>query len=115
MLEWCRGEVHCGSDRCLQSGGGTASKSPCLFAVVMERLTEEVRQESLCMLMFADDIVICSESREQVEENLERWRYVLESRGMTVSHNNTEYMKKWNSGATGSRSGKRPMSLSTWW
>ena len=34
--------------------------------------------------MFADDIVICSKSREQLEENLERWRYVLERRGVKV-------------------------------
>ncbi|KAK3521029.1 hypothetical protein QTP86_001514 [Hemibagrus guttatus] len=55
-------------------------------AVVMDQLSEEVRQESPWTMMFADDIVICSESREQVEENLERWRFVLERRGMKVSH-----------------------------
>ena len=38
--------------------------------------------------MFADDIVICSETREQVEEKLE----VEERRGMKVSHRKTEYM-----------------------
>ncbi|KAK3521622.1 hypothetical protein QTP70_014726, partial [Hemibagrus guttatus] len=47
--------------------------SPFLFAIVMDQLSEEVRQESPWTMMFADDIVICSESREQVEENLERW------------------------------------------
>ncbi|KAK3521396.1 hypothetical protein QTP70_004128 [Hemibagrus guttatus] len=55
-------------------------------AVVMDQLSEEVRQESSWTMMFADDIVICSESREQVEENLERWRFALERRGMKVSH-----------------------------
>ncbi|KAK3544402.1 hypothetical protein QTP86_010538 [Hemibagrus guttatus] len=59
--------------------------SPFLFAIVMDQLSEEVRQESPWTLMFADDIVICSESREQVEENLERWRFALERRGMKVS------------------------------
>ncbi|KAK3526858.1 hypothetical protein QTP86_000716 [Hemibagrus guttatus] len=59
---------------------------------VMDHLSEEVRQESPWTMMFADDIVICSESREQVEENLGRWRFALERRGMKVSRSKTEYM-----------------------
>ncbi|KAK3554949.1 hypothetical protein QTP86_001870 [Hemibagrus guttatus] len=66
--------------------------SPSLFVMVMDQLSEEVRQESPWTMMFADDIVICSESREQVEENLERWRFALERRGMKVSRSKTEYM-----------------------
>ncbi|MCI4385498.1 hypothetical protein PGIGA_G00051260 [Pangasianodon gigas] len=66
--------------------------SPFLFAMVMDQLSEEDRQESPCTMMFADDIVICSESREQVEENLEKWRFALERRGMRVSRSKTEYM-----------------------
>ena len=62
--------------------------SPCLFAVVVDRMTDEIREEAL----FADDIVICSESKEQVEEKLESWRYVLERRGMKVNRRKTEYM-----------------------
>ncbi|KAK3522456.1 hypothetical protein QTP86_011802 [Hemibagrus guttatus] len=65
---------------------------PFLFATVMDQLSEEVRQESPWTMMFADDIVICSESREQVEEYLERWRFALERRGMKVSHSKTEYI-----------------------
>ena len=42
--------------------------------------------------MFADDIVICSESMERVEEKLESWRYALEIRGMKVNRRKTEYM-----------------------
>eukprot|EP00064_Thunnus_orientalis_P014012 superscaffoldBa00002371_g14053 len=38
-----------------------------------DRLTDEI--------MFMDDFVISSESWEQIEENLERWRYVLERKG----------------------------------
>ncbi|KAK3529879.1 hypothetical protein QTP86_007282 [Hemibagrus guttatus] len=66
--------------------------SPFLFAIVMDQVSEEVRQESPWTMMFADDIVTCSESREQVEENLERWRFALERRGMKVSRSKTEYM-----------------------
>ena len=32
--------------------------SPCLFATVMDRMTDEVRQEAPWTMMFADDIVI---------------------------------------------------------
>ncbi|KAK3575071.1 hypothetical protein QTP86_019752, partial [Hemibagrus guttatus] len=66
--------------------------SPFLFAMVMDQLSEEVIQKSPWTMMFAGDIVICSESREQVEENLERWRFALEGRGMKVSRSKTEYM-----------------------
>ncbi|KAK3540404.1 hypothetical protein QTP70_030633 [Hemibagrus guttatus] len=60
--------------------------------VVQDQLSEEVRQESPWTMMFADDIEICSESREQMEVNLERWRFALERRGMKVSGSKTEYM-----------------------
>ena len=43
-------------------------------------------------MMFADDIVICSESKERVEDKLESWRYALERRGMKVNRRMTEYM-----------------------
>ena len=43
-------------------------------------------------MMFADDIVFCSESKERVEEKLESRRYSLERRGMKVNRTKTEYM-----------------------
>lgn len=42
--------------------------SPFLFGGVMDRLTDEVRQESMWTIMFVDNIVISSEGRELVEE-----------------------------------------------
>ena len=44
-----------------------------LCAMMMDRLTGEVQQESPWTMMFADGIVICCENREGVEEKLERW------------------------------------------
>lgn len=65
---------------------------PFLFTLMMDRLTEEVRQEFPWTAMFADDIVISSDSREKEEENLEKmWRSVLERRGINVSSGYTEY------------------------
>ena len=51
----------------------------------MDRLTDEVRREPPWTMLFADDIVICKETREEVERRLECWRYALERRGMKVS------------------------------
>ncbi|KAI5610001.1 hypothetical protein C0J50_5673 [Silurus asotus] len=51
--------------------------NPFLFAVVMDRLMDKVRQESSWTMMFADDIVICGKIMEQFEKSLERWRYAL--------------------------------------
>ena len=66
--------------------------STCLFAMMMDRMTDEIREEAPWTMMFADDIVVCSESKEQVEEKLESWRYALERRGIKVNRRKTEYM-----------------------
>ena len=58
----------------------------------MDRLTDEVRREPPWTMLFADDIVICEETRKEVERRLESWRYALERRGMKVSRSKTEYL-----------------------
>ena len=40
--------------------------SPFLFAVIMDRQTDKVRREPPWTMLFADDIVICKETREEV-------------------------------------------------
>ena len=66
--------------------------SPFLFAMVLDCLTEDVRSEAPWTMMFADDVVICVERQEEVEERLERWRRALEDRGMRISRKKTEYL-----------------------
>ena len=43
-------------------------------------------------MLFADDIVICEETRKEVEQRQEFWKYALERRGMKVSRSKTEYL-----------------------
>ena len=43
-------------------------------------------------MLFADDIVICEETREEVEQRLESWKYALERREMKVSRSMTKYL-----------------------
>lgn len=68
--------------------------SPFLFALLMDRLVNDVRQNSPWTMMFANDIVICSENRAGVEEKIERRRYALEKREIKISCSKTEYMCK---------------------
>ena len=56
-----------------------------LFAVIMDRLMDEVRREPSWTIPFADDIVICEETRKEVKRRLKCWRYALLRRGMKVS------------------------------
>ena len=49
--------------------------NPFLFAVTMDRIADEVRREPPWTMLFADDIVICEETREEVNRRLECWRY----------------------------------------
>ena len=58
----------------------------------MDRLTDEVRKEPPWTMLFADDIVICEETREEVVQRLECWRYELERRGMKVDRLKTKYL-----------------------
>ena len=61
-----------------------------LFTAIMDRITDEVRRELLCTMLFADNIVICKETKEEVERRLECWKYALERRGIKVSRSKTE-------------------------
>ena len=70
---------------------GVLPKSGCLFlfAVIMNRLTDEVRREPPWTMLFADDIVIGEETREEVERRLESRKYALKRKGMKVSRSKT--------------------------
>ena len=58
----------------------------------MDRLTDEVKREPPWTMLFADDILICKETREEVERRLKCWRYALERRGMKVSSSKSKYL-----------------------
>lgn len=46
--------------------------SPFTFAIVMDRLTDEIREEPPRTMMFTDDVAICCKSREEAETELGR-------------------------------------------
>ena len=58
----------------------------------MDVITQDLRETVPWCILYADDIVLCAESREDLEVKLERWRTALEGRGMRISRSKTEYM-----------------------
>ena len=48
-----------------------------LFAVIMDRLTNEVSRKASWTMLYSDDIAICEETRKEVERRLESWKYAL--------------------------------------
>ena len=59
--------------------------SPFLFTLVMDELTRGIQDELPWCMLFADDIVLIDETRQGVNDKLERWRHTLKSRGFRVS------------------------------
>ena len=43
-------------------------------------------------MLFADDLVLCENTRKQAEEQLELWRKVIENKGLRVGRSKTEYL-----------------------
>lgn len=66
--------------------------SPLLFAIVMEALSRECRTGCPWELLYADDLVIISDSIEDLKEKLAVWRTTLESKGLRVNVGKTKVM-----------------------
>ena len=67
--------------------------SPFLFAIIIDRLTEDIRKDAPWNMLFADDIVLCRQNHRELEKDLEIWRNALKRRGLKVSRSKTEYLR----------------------
>ncbi|XP_063593838.1 uncharacterized protein LOC134770829 [Penaeus indicus] len=65
---------------------------PFLFAIIMDTLSTVLLFLGPPSMLFADDILLCTEDNEEAEQELERWRHALERRGVKVSRSKTKYM-----------------------
>ncbi|XP_068237167.1 uncharacterized protein [Palaemon carinicauda] len=72
---------------------GTGSAlSPYLFDLVMDVVTQGIRDRSPGCMLFADNVILCSTRREVVEEKLKEWRREIENRGLKINMKETEYL-----------------------
>ncbi|KAL5146025.1 Retrovirus-related Pol polyprotein from type-1 retrotransposable element R2 [Glycine soja] len=66
---------------------------PYLFTLILDVLTEQIQEIAPRCMLFADDIVLLGESREELNERLETWRRALETHGFRLSRSKSEYME----------------------
>ena len=67
--------------------------SPFLFAVIMDKLTKNIRKEAPWDMLFADDIVLSRQNHTKLEDDLEIWKNALEGRDLKMSRSKTEHLK----------------------
>ena len=67
--------------------------SPFLFAIIMDKQTEDIRKDAPWDMLFEDDIMLCRQNYRELEDVLEMWRNALERRGLKVSRSKTKYLK----------------------
>jgi hypothetical protein len=53
---------------------------------VIDVITEEIRDKPAENMMFADDIALWGNTREEFEKKTEDWRRVMEERGLKVEY-----------------------------
>ena len=59
--------------------------SPLIFVTVVDVVTEHAKEGLLNKILYADDLVLMSESLEDLRERFERWRSALEGKGLKVN------------------------------
>ena len=78
---WVRVGVHQGS-----------VLSPLIFAIVVDVVTEHAREELLNEILCTDNLVLMSESLEDLRKRFQRWRSALEDKGLKANIGKTMMM-----------------------
>ncbi|XP_071713008.1 uncharacterized protein [Rutidosis leptorrhynchoides] len=67
--------------------------SPFLFALIIDELSRGIKESIPWCLIFADDIVLVLEYKNELNSRLEQWREALEQNGLRISRQKTEYLR----------------------
>ena len=65
---------------------------PLLFAIVVNAITESARRGVVNELLYADDLVLMSETMEDLKERFWNWKNAFQSKGLQVNTRKTKLM-----------------------
>ena len=68
--------------------------SPLLFAIVVDVITENARRGVVNESLYADDLILMSETMEDLKERFWNWKNALESKGLKVNTRKTSDGKR---------------------
>ena len=72
--------------------------SPLLFIVVMEEASKLCRKGDPLELLYADDLILTAETREEVWEMFNKWKDAMELRGLRINLSKTKLLVTGKSG-----------------
>ena len=67
--------------------------SPFIFAVIMDEISKSTGETVPWCMLFADDIVLVAETKDEASNKLDEWREALEGKGLRISRTKTEYLR----------------------
>jgi len=85
----------CGNSKCFGVNVGmhhSSALSRLLFVIVMEAISREFRVVLPWELLHADDLVVISETEDDIIKRLHKWKDNVENRGLRVNMNKTKVM-----------------------
>ncbi|KAK6749799.1 hypothetical protein RB195_002043 [Necator americanus] len=59
----------------------------------MDTITKEIQKQHLWTLLFADDVMLASESRDDLQKQVQSWKDQLRQHGLRLNTSKTEYME----------------------
>jgi hypothetical protein len=67
--------------------------SPLLFILCMDTVTKDIQTKHPWTLLYADDVMIASETRNGLEQQVQEWKTRLEQFGLKLNTIKTEYLE----------------------
>ncbi len=67
--------------------------SPLLFILVMDSVTRDIQKPAPWCLLYADDVMLANDSREELQKEVQTWKDRLAKYGLKLNVGKTEYLE----------------------